>query len=433
MLGNRFASSIGITGFGESHGKAIGVVFEDIKPGVDFPLEDIQMELDKRRPGKKDYTSPRNETDRVQVLSGVLDGKTTGMPICLIVYNTDQRSSDYQALKDIFRPGHADYSWFQKFKIYDWRGGGRASGRETISRVAAGAMVKKMLDDIKISAYPVRIGKTVISQLEDDFANPLLWHDSTTYEQVLQELQEAQIKGDSLGGIVEVIISKIPAGLGDPVFGKLDSRLAEALISIGGIKGIEFGAGFLSAEMSGSIHNDQMDSTGFLSNNAGGILGGVSTGQNIIIKLAVKPVSSINIPQKTIDIHGQEKEITRKGRHDTCLILRIIPVITAMIRLVLADCISYQKLLSNSHEDLNALREALEKIDEDILISLRKREEISKKIGVWKKANDYEVFDPEREEKLYSLLKGKAEILELNPDIIEEIWRLIVSRSKDLQ
>jgi len=433
MRGNHFESVMGVLGFGESHGKVMGVVLEDVIAGVKFPLSAIQRELDKRRPGKGDFESSRQETDQVEVLSGVLDGITTGMPICLIVKNRDQHSKDYENLKDIFRPGHAEYSWYRKFKVWDWRGGGRASGRETIARVAAGAAVMDLLGDINLAVYPVQIGSIKAENIVDDFPNPLGWVDRSNYDEVLFELSNAQQSGDSLGGVIEVKISGVLAGLGDPVFGKLDAKLASALISIGGVKGIEFGQGFNLAAMKGSEANDQMDSTGFLSNNCGGILGGVSTGEEIILRLAVKPTSSIGKAQRTIDKNGTEHTIEIKGRHDTTIVIRILPVVTAMIRLVLADCLSYQKLVKGEARDLGDFREALDKLDEDILISLRKRAEISKLTGIWKKENECEVLDKNRETELMTSLKAKAENLGLNDNYIEEIWKLILIESKRLQ
>ncbi|MCF7920637.1 MAG: chorismate synthase [Candidatus Cloacimonetes bacterium] len=433
MRGNHFESVMGVLGFGESHGKVSGVVLEDVKGGVIFPLEEIQRELDKRRPGKGNYASTRQEADRIEVLSGVMDGITTGMPICLVVYNQDQRTVDYKNLQEIFRPGHADYSWYRKFKIWDWRGGGRASGRETIARVAAGAVVKEMLSGIKIESYPVQIGKVGVENISDNFPNPISWPDPGTYDDVLYELSKAQEANDSLGGIVELRILGVPAGLGDPVFGKLDAKLAGALISIGGVKGIEFGGGFSLAGMRGSEANDQMGAGGFLSNNCGGILGGISTGEEILIHLAVKPTSSIESEQKTIDKDRNEHLIEIKGRHDTCILMRILPVTTAMVRLVLADCLSYQKLQEEKKLDLNDYREALDKIDEDILLSLRRREEISRLIGKWKNRHGKAVTDGDREQKLMDVLKEKAGAWQLDAEMVNDIWRIIIKQSKEIQ
>ncbi|MCF7912244.1 MAG: chorismate synthase [Candidatus Cloacimonetes bacterium] len=433
MNGNKYGRWLGISGFGESHGRAVGVLLEDIKPGILFPLSEIEHELERRRPGRHKYSSQRNESDRIQILSGVIEGKTTGMPICLVVYNEDQRSGDYESLREIFRPGHADWSWFQKFKILDWRGGGRASGRETIARVAAGAVVKELIAPAKVEAYPVQIGKVKAGEFQPGFTNQLFWHDPSTYDAVLNELMETKAAGDSVGGILEVDISGLQAGLGDPVFGKLDARLAEALLSIGGVKGIEFGAGFKLAGFHGSQSNDQMNADGFISNNSGGILGGVSTGSVVKLRLVIKPTSSISMKQETIDISGKEQEITINGRHDTCLLFRIIPVVEAMIRLVLADCLSYQKLVTGENRNLNDMREALDRIDEDILLALKRRSEIVKLIGEYKFLNGIRVKDEGREKQLLTNLEEKAQLWEINQGLVRNIWRELLSESCRLQ
>jgi chorismate synthase len=429
MNGNKYGRWLGISGFGESHGPAIGVLLEDIKPGIIFPVAEIELELERRRPGKQNFDSKRQERDHLKILSGVIEGKTTGMPICLIVYNEDQRSGDYEGLRDIFRPGHADWSWFQKFKILDWRGGGRASGRETIARVAAGAVVKEQIFPTRVEAYPVQIGKVKAGEFRPGFTNQLFWHDPATYDAALNELIEAQTSGDSLGGILEIEIIDVPAGLGDPVFGKLDARLAEALLSIGGVKGIEFGAGFKLAGYYGSESNDQMSSEGFVTNNCGGILGGVSTGAPIRMHLVIKPTSSIAIKQKTIDKKGNKQEIEISGRHDTCLVFRIIPVVEAMVRLVLADCVSYQKLVAGESRNLNDFREALDRIDEDILLALKRRQEIVKLIGEYKSQHDIKVKDELRENQLLSGLEEKAKLWQIEPALVRNIWQDIIAES----
>jgi len=433
MNGNKFGSWLGIRGFGESHGVAIGVLLEDIKPGIKFPIKEIEQEMERRRPGKAEYTSSRQESDRIKILSGVIDGITTGMPICLVVYNEDQRSEDYIALKEIFRPGHADWSWYHKFKILDWRGGGRTSGRETIARVAAGAVVKELIKPINVEAYPVQIGTIRAGAFQESFTNQLFWHDPTTYDAVLQELSDAKEAGDSLGGILEIRISNIRAGLGDPVFSKLDAKLAEAMLSIGGVKGIEFGAGFELAGWHGCQANDQMDASGFLTNHSGGILGGISTGEPVIMHLVVKPTSSISKKQKTVDIYNTEHEIEIKGRHDTCLIFRIIPVAEAMVRLVLADCVSYQKLVESKERSLDDYREVLDRIDEDILLALKRRKEIIKLIGEYKLMKNLNIRDTHREIGLINDLKSKAELWKINPQLVESIWELILADSRKSQ
>ena len=433
MKSNSFGRYFGITTFGESHGPAIGVVIEDVKSGIEFPLNEIQKALDSRKPGKRQFTSSRKEEDKIVILSGVFEGKTTGMPICLVVYNKDMRSEDYEHLKNLFRPGHADYTYFKKFKIYDYRGGGRASGRETISRVAASGLVEDLLKNIHINCYPIQIGKYILKNYDLNFQNNLYWHDKSNIEELQNYLDSIQKKGDSAGGIVEVKIENLPAGLGDPVFEKLDANLSKAILSIGSVKGIEFGDGFIMANLKGSEANDQININGFLSNHTGGILGGISTGQNLIFRFVVKPTSSINIPQKTITKNGKEVSFISKGRHDTCIIPRIIPVAKAMVKLVLADAISYQKLVENQHLDLKDYREEIDKIDEDILIALFRRKEISELIGKFKAEKNIEIQDSEREKELLKNLRKKAKTWNLNEEYVEKIWKTIIAESKKNQ
>jgi chorismate synthase len=421
-------SYYGFTAFGESHGKAIGLVIEDVKPGVRFPEEEIQKQLDCRKPGKGRFSTNRAEADKLQILSGIYEGKTTGMPICLVVSNTNTKPEDYENLKNIFRPGHADYSLFKKFKIYDHRGGGRASGRETISRVAASGMVNEILGRITIEAYPVQIGKFKMNKSDLDLDLNLNLENKLT-----QHLEKIKAEGNSVGGIVEVKISNIPAGLGDPVFEKLDANLAKAILSIGSVKGIEFGDGFTLADLKGSEANDQINSTGFLSNHSGGILGGISTGQDIIFRFVVKPTSSIKLPQRTIDPQNNDVEIQITGRHDVCIVPRILPVAKAMTRLVLADALSYQKLISGNEQNLSEFREAIDKIDEDILLAVHRRNEISKLIGEYKKKYKINIENKERENELLRELITKAEIWKINPEFVQKVWKLIMDESKNLQ
>jgi len=433
MKSNSYGKYYGITTFGESHGKAIGVVIEDVKPGIEFSLDKIQNALDKRKPGTGTFSSSRKEKDEIQILSGVFEGKTTGMPICLIVYNKDAREQDYEHLKDLFRPGHADFSYFKKFKIYDHRGSGRASGRETISRVAASGLVENLLTGINISIYPTKIGKFEITQTDFSFQNELSWHDKTNYENLIEYLNNIKNEGNSIGGIVEVKITNIPSGLGDPVFEKLDANLAKAILSIGAVKGIEFGDGFCFAALKGSEANDQMNKDGFITNHNGGILGGISTGYDLVFRFVVKPTPSINIIQKTVTKDNKEVEFKSQGRHDTCIIPRIIPVAEAMIKLVLADAISHQKLISNEKLELSDYREAIDKIDEDILIALGRRQKISELIGKFKLENKIQIEDRDREEELLSKLKQKAKLWNIEDSFITDIWNIIISESKKRQ
>ncbi|MCX6681748.1 MAG: chorismate synthase [Methanoregula sp.] len=324
---NTFGRNFKITTFGESHGKALGVVIDGCPARLELSEADVQPLLDRRRPGKSTLESPRQEPDKVTILSGTFNKKTTGAPIAMIVKNKDIRSEDYEALRDVFRPGHADVTYYEKYGIRDHRGGGRSSGRETLARVAAGAVAIKCLAQhgIAISGKIVEVhGKTRLQEIED-------------------EIRAAQAAGNSVGGIVELAATGCPAGLGDPVFGKLDAQIACAMMGIGAVKGVEIGDGFAAARRTGSENNDSMTATGFTSNHAGGILGGISTGQEIVVRIAVKPTPSISKVQQTRDVGGNEVTIAITGRHDPCIVPRILPVAEAMLALVIFDCLLEQK------------------------------------------------------------------------------------------
>ena len=341
MAGNSFGRSFRVTTFGESHGGAVGVVIDGAPPLLPLCCADIQKELDRRKPGGGGVASPRVEADEVQLLSGVFEGKTTGTPILLLVYNKDARSSDYQAIKDLFRPGHADYTYYRKYGIRDHRGSGRASGRETAGRVAAGAVAKKILAGrgVSILAYTLRAAGVSCADFDPGVieANPLRACDAAAAREMEKRILALREQGDSAGGVVECRLRGVPPGLGEPVFDKLDAELAHAMLCLGAVKGIEFGAGFAAADMKGSEHNDAMNGNGFASNNAGGILGGISTGQEIIFRVAVKPTASISLPQKTLTTTGEEAEVSTQGRHDACICPRIVPVVEAMAAIVLED------------------------------------------------------------------------------------------------
>jgi chorismate synthase len=336
-----------MTTFGESHGAAVGVTVDGVPPGLVLDEALIQRDLDRRRPGTSPYVSSRREPDKVEILSGVAEGKTLGSPIALLVRNRDARSGDYDAIRELFRPGHADYTYFKKYGIAPQPGGGRASGRETVGRVAAGAIAKALLAGagIDFAAYTVGVGDLRAAKRDREFAerDPLRCADPDMAARMADAVDAARSEGDSIGGLVEVVISGAPAGLGDPVFYKLDGCLAWAMVSIGAVKGVEFGAGFELASMRGSDANDQIRAHGFLSNKAGGILGGVSNGEPIVMRLAIKPTASISKPQSTIDIHGEERTIEVKGRHDPCLCPRICPVAEAMAAAVIADAFLERK------------------------------------------------------------------------------------------
>ncbi len=341
MPGNSFGKLFRVTTFGESHGKALGVVIDGCPPGLSLDEAYIQAELDKRRPGKGAGESPRKEPDQVVILSGIFEGKTTGTPITLVIFNKDARPGAYEELKDKFRPGHGDCTYLWKYGLRDWRGGGRASGRETAARVAAGAVAKRVLDEwqIEVIAYTVALGgvKAQKRDLSAIYQNRFFCPDPEAAEKMEKRIKEIRAKGDSVGGVVEILARGVPAGLGEPVFDKLDAELAKALMSIGAVKGVEIGAGFAAAEMLGSENNDEITPQGFKSNNAGGILAGISNGDDIICRVAVKPIPSISKEQDTINLNGEPVKIKVGGRHDASAIPRIVPVCQAMVRLVLAD------------------------------------------------------------------------------------------------
>lgn len=341
MNSNSYGEFFKITTFGESHGAAVGVIIDGCPAGLEISAEDIQKELDRRKPGQSKVSTLRKEDDTVEILSGVFEGKTTGTPVALMVRNTSQRSQDYNDIKDLFRPGHADYTYFKKFGIRDYRGGGRASARETIGRVAAGAVAKKILalKGIDIFGYIIQIENIMAEKFDRDFIeqNPIRTADVDAYPLMEEAILKAKMEQDSVGGVIELCIKNVPAGLGEPVFDRLNARLAYAIMSIPAVKGVEFGAGFKAAAMRGSQNNDEITPDGFLSNNAGGTLGGISSGQDIILRFAVKPTSSILTPKKTIDIYGNPHEIVTKGRHDPCVAPRGVVVAEAMAALTIVD------------------------------------------------------------------------------------------------
>lgn len=341
MPGSSFGQSFRITTFGESHGGAVGVVVDGVTPGVDVTVEEVQKQLDRRKPGQSSVTTPRKEPDKVNLLSGIFEGKTTGTPLLMILYNSDADPSAYHNIKDLFRPGHADYTYLQKYGIRDWRGSGRASGRETAGRVAAGAVARKLLAGrgVSLVAYTYQAGGIACQSFDPEVVekNTFRACDLEAAEKMQAKAEKLKESEDSMGGIVECRISGVQPGLGEPVFDKLDAELARGMLSIGSVKGIEFGAGFQVANMTGSEHNDQMTSSGFATNNAGGIIGGISTGTDIVFRVAIKPTSSIAREQNTVSRTGEETVIRTEGRHDACICPRIVPVVEAMACLVLED------------------------------------------------------------------------------------------------
>lgn len=345
-MGSIFGRYFRVTTFGESHGPAIGVVVDGVPAGMELDIDAIQRDLDRRRPGSSEFVTQRKETDQAEILSGVAQGRTLGSPIALLIRNRDVRSKDYKSISEMFRPGHADFTYFAKYGIPPQPGGGRASGRETACRVAAGAIARALIAKrgISVRAYTIRIGEMATSRIDPDFADghPLRCADPDLAKDMEAAVAAARSAGDSLGGIVEVTVDGTPAGLGDPVFNKLEAVLGWAMLSIGAVKGIEFGDGFKLASMRGSEANDGMTSAGFLSNHAGGTLGGISSGQPIVMRLAVKPTPSVSVTQQTVDLNGRDTTINIKGRHDPCICPRICPVAEAMTALVLADALLEQ-------------------------------------------------------------------------------------------
>ncbi|EFK11993.1 chorismate synthase [delta proteobacterium NaphS2] len=341
MAGNSFGQIFKITTFGESHGKALGAVIDGCPSGIALEAGDFVEAMERRRPGKSSFETPRSEEDRVEILSGVFEDVTTGTPLTLLIGNRDVKSKPYGVLKDLFRPGHADYTYFRKFGHFDYRGGGRSSARETAARVACGVVARKMLAPLGISilGHTLEVGGIRARKMDPSVIhqNPLYCADMEAVKGMLSALDAAGKEGDSLGGVAEVLVRGCPAGLGEPVFDKLDAELAKAVMSVGAVKGVEVGAGFDAARLKGSENNDPITSKGFSSNNSGGILGGISNGDDLVLRAAIKPIPSIMKPQKTIDRKGRDAVLELTGRFDVTAVSRIVPVLEAMVAIVLAD------------------------------------------------------------------------------------------------
>ncbi|WP_040852742.1 chorismate synthase [Thiorhodospira sibirica] len=342
MSGNTFGKLFCVTSFGESHGPAIGCIVDGCPPGLALSEADIQPDLERRRPGKSRHTTQRRESDTVRILSGVFEGKTTGTPIALLIENEDQRSKDYREIADRFRPGHADFTYFKKYGLRDYRGGGRSSARETAMRVAAGAIAKKYLAQqwgVQVRGYLAQLGPIVIERL--DWAevenNPFFCPDAQKVPELEQYMDTLRKEGNSIGARVNVVASGVPAGWGEPIFDRLDADIAHAMMGINAVKGVEIGAGFGCITQKGTEHRDEISPQGFLSNHAGGILGGISSGQDIVVSMALKPTSSIRIPGRTVDVHHAPVEIITTGRHDPCVGIRATPIAEAMLAMVLLD------------------------------------------------------------------------------------------------
>jgi chorismate synthase len=442
MAGNQLGHHFRVMTFGESHGRAIGAVIDGVRPGLPIDMAFLQHELDRRRPGQSAVTTSRTEADRVEVLSGVFDGKTTGTPICLIIWNTDQRPAAYEKIKDLFRPGHAGYTYLAKFGVSDYRGGGRSSGRETAARVAAGAVAKRLLAGygIEIYGYTMEVGgiRAATVDLSAIERNPLRCPDLSVAGEMEALVLRMKEEGDSVGGIVEVLVKNPPAGLGEPVFDKLEADLAKALMSIGAIKGFEVGNGFRAARLTGSENNDPMyfDEVArrvrTRTNNAGGISGGISNGEDILVRIAVKPPSSIRKEQETVTLEGKPATISVEGRHDPCICPRVVPVAESMVALTLLDHLTRQKLLRRQTR-LSTLRETIDLIDTNILLLIAERQALVGQIGELKKRRGKGVQDKKREQQILAKQLAVASDLGLDRRFTTDLLRAIFGLARSTQ
>ncbi len=348
MSGNSIGKLFTVSSFGESHGLALGCIVDGCPPGLAISEDDIQIDLDRRKPGSSRYTTQRKEEDTVKILSGVFEGKTTGTPIGMIIENQDQKSKDYSKIKDLFRPAHADYTYQQKYGVRDYRGGGRSSARETAMRVAAGAIAKKYLlesEGILVRGYLSQLGpiKADLVDWNEVGNNPFFCPDPAKVDEMAEYMAALGKEGNSIGARISVVATGVPPGLGEPIFDRLDAEIAHAMMSINAVKGVEIGAGFDSIAQKGSEHRDLISPEGFHSNNAGGVLGGISSGQDIVAHIALKPTSSIRIPGESVDIHGNPAEVVTTGRHDPCVGIRATPIAEAMLAIVLMDHLLRQR------------------------------------------------------------------------------------------
>jgi chorismate synthase len=342
MSGNSFGKLFVVTSFGESHGSAIGCIVDGCPPGLKLEEADLQQDLDRRKPGTSRHTTQRREDDAVQILSGTFEGKTTGTPICLLITNKDQRSKDYSDIKDLFRPGHADYSYHQKYGFRDYRGGGRSSARETAMRVAAGGIAKKYLAErcgIQVRGYLSQLGPLKPTKLDWDEVNnnPFFCPDAAMVAEMEKYMDALRKEGESIGARISIVANGVPPGLGEPIFDRIDADIAHAMMSINAVKGVEIGAGFGSVELKGTQNRDEITPEGFLSNHAGGTLGGITSGQDLLVSIALKPTSSIHLPGRSVDVEGNAVDIRTKGRHDPCVGIRATPIAEAMLAIVLMD------------------------------------------------------------------------------------------------
>jgi len=343
MSGNSFGKLFTVSSFGESHGPALGCIIDGCPPGIELSVEDLQFDLDRRKPGTSRHTTQRREADEVEILSGVFEGRTTGTPIGLLIRNTDQRSKDYGNIKNSFRPAHADYVYTHKYGFRDYRGGGRSSARETAMRVAAGAVAKKFLatKGISVKGYLSQLGPIKIDYNNFDWDcvpnNPFFSPDPQVVAPMEEYMDKLRKEGNSIGAKISVHAMGVPVGLGEPIFDRIDAEIAHALMSINAVKGVEIGDGFACIEQKGTEHRDEITAQGFLSNHCGGVLGGITTGQDIVAHIALKPTSSLRLPGKSVDVNGEEVEVVTKGRHDPCVGIRATPIAEAMLAIVLTD------------------------------------------------------------------------------------------------
>lgn len=442
MAGNRFGSHFRITTFGESHGRAVGAIVDGVRPGLAIDVQYIQKELDRRRPGQSSVTTPRKEADRVEILSGVFEGKTTGTPICMIIWNTDARPSSYARIKNMFRPGHAGFTYLAKFGVSDYRGGGRSSGRETAARVAAGAVAKSILQKrgITILGYTKEVGgiKAMTLVLSSIEKNSLRCPDPEAARKMERKVLKVKKEGDSLGGVVEVLVKNAPVGLGDPVFDKLEADLAKALLSIGAVRGFEVGNGFLAARLRGSENNDPIyydrrrRRVRTRTNNAGGIAGGISNGEDIVVRIAVKPTSSIRKEQETVTTSGKRASISVEGRHDPCICPRVVPVAESMVALTILDHLTRQRLLRRGSK-LNELRDSIDLIDNNILLLLSERQALVRQIGGVKRKTRRRILDARREREILSKQIPLASALDLDDEFVTDLFRAIFRLARSTQ
>ena len=424
-----------ITTFGESHGPAVGVVIDGVQPGLEIDVADIQAELDRRRPGQSAVATARKEADRAEVLSGVFQGKTTGAPICILVRNTSARSKDYAAIAELFRPGHGDLTWLARYGVRDWRGGGRLSGRETTGRVAAGAVARKILGDLGVSIFGHVVEAAGVRaagfDTETALSTPMRCGDPDAAAAMERAVLQATAEGDSVGGVIQVEAHGVPAGWGDPVFDKLDARIAGAMMSIGAVKGVEIGAGFAAARMRGSEHNDPIIPGGFESNHAGGVLGGISSGAPVVARLAIKPTSSIRKPQRTVDLRGVPREIEVHGRHDPCICPRAVPVAEAMLALVLVDTHLEARTTSDAPPNLDEMRASMDAVDADLVTLLGHRIALAREIGRTKDTAGQP--DPDRMDQIRAVYRARAGDLGLDEDAMEKVADCVLDASLQAQ